>query len=65
VLKSISDSGNNDTCPRQFPVRDPDSVCVKLWGAVNEIPLSGGVAIASGRGGLIPLYGGAAEGRGG
>jgi hypothetical protein len=42
-------------------------VCVKLWGAVNEIPLNGRVAITSGRGGFIPLYGGVTitSGRGG
>jgi hypothetical protein len=35
-------------------------MCVKLWDAVNEIPLNGGVAITSGRCGLIPLNGGVA-----
>jgi hypothetical protein len=40
-------------------------VCVKLWGVVNTIPLNGGVTITLGRGSLIPLYGGVAEGRGG
>jgi hypothetical protein len=40
-------------------------VCVKLWGAIDEIYLNGGVTVTSGRGGLIPLYGGVAKGRGG